>query len=293
MAYTPSATVTNGDPVRLLPRAVTLLDYTPGGPDREPTLFPSMNQNLAATYGSMTVDVWGADEIHGEAGDDTVYAGGGNDVVYGDGGDDDVIGGWGHDWISGGTGQDGVLGDDGRIFTSRNGLAEPLNGVTASTQQAIATPGNHQTATIYETGKLNKTVDLTPFALNPRTTANSSDDPLFRPLYADDLIYGGLGSDFLHGGSGDDAISGAEALVESYMPNATRTGLHPLRLDRAVQPGQRAAVQRRARRPVLPVRRVRPAPPDHAERRTAPPTRPTPPARTSRAARPPAAGSGC
>ena len=75
VAYTPSSTVTNGDPVRLLPRAVTLLDYTPGGPDREPTLFPLMNQNLAATYGSMTVDIWGADEIHGEAGNDTVHAG--------------------------------------------------------------------------------------------------------------------------------------------------------------------------------------------------------------------------
>ena len=114
-----------------------------------------------------------------------------------------------------------MLGDDGRIFTSRNGLLETLNGVTAvNAQSAIATPGSHQTATIYETGKLNKTVDLTPFALNP-DDANSSDDPLFRPSYADDLIYGGLGTDFLHGGSGDDAISGAEALVESYMPNAT------------------------------------------------------------------------
>ena len=33
-------------------------------------------------------------------------------------------------------------------------------------------------------------------------------------MYADDIIYGGLGDDFLHGGSGDDAISGAEALAE-------------------------------------------------------------------------------
>ena len=41
------------------------------------------------------------------------------------------IGGWGNDWISGGTGDDGVLGDDGRIFISRNGTAEPLYGIAA------------------------------------------------------------------------------------------------------------------------------------------------------------------
>ncbi len=202
--------------VRLLPRAVTLLDYTPGGPDRHPELFAGMNQNLASAYGRMQVDIWGADEIHGEGGDDTIYAGGGNDVVFGDAGDDDIVGGWGHDWISGGTGQDGVLGDDGRIFTSRNGLTEPLNGVvTANLQQHIATPGNIQEADIYVTGLLNKYVDLTPFGLNP---SSGFDDPLARPSYANDVIFGGLGSDFLHGGAGDDAISGAEALETSYAP---------------------------------------------------------------------------
>ena len=47
-----------------------------------------------------------------------------------------MIGGYGNDWISGGTGDDGVLGDDGRIFTSRNGPTEPLNGVTVATVAA-------------------------------------------------------------------------------------------------------------------------------------------------------------
>jgi Ca2+-binding RTX toxin-like protein len=36
------------------------------------------------------------------------------------------------------------------------------------------------------------------------------------PHNSDDLLYGGLGNDWLHGGSGDDAMSGAEALPESY-----------------------------------------------------------------------------
>ena len=68
----------------------------------------------------------------------------GNDVLFGEGQDDDLIGGYGNDWISGGTGQDGVLGDDGRIFTSRNGTAEPLYGVTATdgpAEPVISTPG--------------------------------------------------------------------------------------------------------------------------------------------------------
>src|SRR6185503_2154212 len=125
------------------------------------------------------------------------------------------IGNWGADWMSGGTGTDGILGDDGRIFTSRNGTAEPLYGIAATTQIDISSPGKVQTATINVTGQLTKAVDITPFDANPVTGLFN---PLFVPLYADDVIYGGLGDDFLHGGVGDDAISGAEALTESYAP---------------------------------------------------------------------------
>ncbi|HEX5857107.1 MAG TPA: hypothetical protein VFY91_03265, partial [Microbacterium sp.] len=187
-----------GETVRLLPRAVELLDYTPGGPD-----FASS---------ALTGDVIGNDEVHGESGDDTVYAGGGNDVVFGDAGDDDLIGGWGHDWISGGTGVDGILGDDGRIFTSRNGSTEPLNGVTAvNVQVEIATPGRVQVAVLYPAGRLNKRVDLTPFAVN-----NQVLDTLYAAKHANDLLFGGWDGDFIHGGSGDDGISGGEALTLAY-----------------------------------------------------------------------------
>ncbi|MEX2149864.1 MAG: LEPR-XLL domain-containing protein [Steroidobacteraceae bacterium] len=183
--------------LRIIPRAVQLLDYTPGGPDYDPI----------ASAG----DIGAADEVHGEGGDDFIYGMKGNDILFGEGQDDDLIGGYGHDWISGGTGQDGVIGDDGRIFTSRNSTIEPLNGVmTATVQQNISTPGNVQTATINVAGQLKKAVDLTPFNVDP------GEDPLFRALDADDIIYGGLGDDFLHGGSGEDAISGAEALPLYY-----------------------------------------------------------------------------
>jgi len=196
--------------LRIVPRAAQLLDYTPGGFDYDAV--------HAAT------DLGGADEIHGESGDDAIYGMAGNDVLYGDGQDDDLIGGYGLDWISGGTGDDGVLGDDGRIMTSRNvqagtggsdPMSEPLYGVlkVAQTDQFISTPGKIQQATINVSGALKKEVNLTPYSLVP---AGQPDDPLFAPLGADDIIYGGLGNDFLHGGAGNDAMSGAEALPQFF-----------------------------------------------------------------------------
>ena len=75
-------------------------------------------------------------------------------------------------------------------------------------------------ATINVSGALKKTADLTPFSVDPPWNARpTSSRTRPRPSRtADDIIFGGLGSDCLHGGSGDDAISGAEALVESYVP---------------------------------------------------------------------------
>jgi Ca2+-binding RTX toxin-like protein len=211
---------------RIIVRAVELLDYTPGGPD------------FAAVLAAM--DIGGADEIHGESGDDFIYGMKGPDVLFGDSEDDDLIGGWGPDWISGGTDMDGVIGDDGRILTARYALlpgtntaaadpsdpahyAELLNGVFKVDQlnKVIRTPGDIQKAIINPTldgtdatpGEIFKSVDLTPFNLDPDTAMQ---DRLFVPFYANDIIFGGLGNDFLHGSAGDDAISGAEALPEFF-----------------------------------------------------------------------------
>ncbi|MHB8050091.1 MAG: carboxypeptidase regulatory-like domain-containing protein [Coriobacteriia bacterium] len=208
---------TYAEPVRLIPRAVELLDYTPGGPDYDPTAL---------------TDVGAADEIHGESGDDWLYGMVGDDVIFGESEDDDIIGGWGNDWVSGGTGQDGVLGDDGRILTSRNSAVydEPLYGIAALLDrdpntrysdgnvlnEYVYTPGRMQEAIINVENALKKTVNLTPFNLDPIAASGSIQDPLFNPAHADDIIYGGLGGDFLHGGAGDDAISGAEALGTFY-----------------------------------------------------------------------------
>jgi Ca2+-binding RTX toxin-like protein len=191
---------------RIIPRAARLLDYSPGGPDYLPNA------------GTIDSDIGAADEVHGESGDDFIYGTAGDDALYGDAGDDDLIGGYGNDWISGGTGQDGILGDDGRIWTSRNGLAEPLNGIEAIPASEldlyIATGGDIQNSVINITGQLKKTANLTPFKLGDPDEPQYT--PTYDPLYADDIIYGGWGSDFIHGGDGDDAVSGAEALPEFY-----------------------------------------------------------------------------
>lgn len=171
--------------LRIIPRAAQLLDYTPGG----------LNFDPAAAD-----DIGGADEIHGESGDDFIYGMKGDDVLFGDAQDDDTIGGYGHDWISGGSGEDGILGDDGRIFTSRNGYSEPLNGLDEPKEQtAISIPGPFTGAVVFIADRLTKTVDLTPFEFG-----------------GSDIMYGGLGDDFLHGGADNDAMSGAEALTDFY-----------------------------------------------------------------------------
>src|SRR5262249_8528756 len=126
--------------------------------------------------------------------------------------DDQIIGGTGMDKIFGGTGEDSIVGDDGLIKIARDGLAEPLYGLTATTQTAIALPGPWTGAVVDITNILKTTVDL---------TIGHNADPLYiwTNGYAD-VIYGGLGDDWMHGGAGDDAISGAEALPQFY--NDTR-----------------------------------------------------------------------
>jgi hypothetical protein len=186
----------------------------------------------------------------------------GDDILFGDGQDDDIIGGYGNDWISGGTGQDGVIGDDGRIFTSRNGTAEPLNGVMTATSQTFHQhAGQNAAGRDHVTGQLKKAVDLTPFSQEPGWMAMDDEWGGQSKNTSDDIIYGGLGSDFLHGGSGDDAISGAEALPEFFEAPINPGGVlgynpatgefaaydeyDPLRQDHAQQPYGRAVETRR------------------------------------------------
>jgi Ca2+-binding RTX toxin-like protein len=203
--------------LRIVPRAMKQLDYTLGGADYAGGSYVN---------GVANADNGAADLIHGESGDDIIFGMAGSDVLFGEGQDDDIVGGYGHDWISGGTGQDGILGDDGLIATSRNGTADPLYNIVATTQQTISTPGQIQYAEINLTGELKKTFDLVPFSYDPSWNALNDEFPDIADAtpFADDIIFGGLGSDFLHGGSGDDAISGAEALDHAFVPTYDASG---------------------------------------------------------------------
>src|SRR6185503_19090533 len=144
--------------------------------------------------------------LRGEAGDDSVHGMSGNDFITGDGQDDHLLGESGDDWISGGAGDDAMLGDDGRVMTSRNGTAEPLYGIAATTQQVIEVKSLQLNATINVSGLLEHDVDLEPFAIGGA-----------------DVMYGGLGNDAMHGGAGQDLMSGAEAQAAFYLPAVAPT----------------------------------------------------------------------
>jgi len=225
--------------LKIIPRAMQQLDYTLGGGDYAGDGY---NADGQATPTGKPADNGAADLIHGESGDDFIFGMTGSDVIFGEGQDDDIVGGYGNDWISGGTGQDGVLGDDGLIYTSRNSTTgEPLNnvaGLLASDprpkyadgnvlDEVIKTPGELQYAVINISGQLKKTVDLVPLSYDPAWNAMDDEFPDNQGAapYADDIIFGGLGSDWLHGGSGDDAISGAEALPDAYVPTYNDQGI--------------------------------------------------------------------
>ncbi|MBL8817435.1 MAG: hypothetical protein JNL58_15515, partial [Planctomyces sp.] len=163
-------------------------------------IIPRTTQYLEYAFGGPNVSELN-DVIYGESGDDIIHGMAGNDVIFGDGQDDNLIGGAGNDRLFGGSGEDGILGDDGRIFTSRNGLTEPLNGITTtSTQATITLPATLIGAVVNVQGRLKKSVDLASYQTGGH-----------------DVVYGGLGDDFIHGGAGDDALSGAEATAAWYI----------------------------------------------------------------------------
>jgi Ca2+-binding RTX toxin-like protein len=217
--------------LRIIPRAMEQLDYHLGGADYNAGTYVGG----AAQVGDLAPDNGAGDLIHGESGDDIIFGMTGSDVIFGEGQDDDIVGGYGNDWISGGTGQDGILGDDGLIYTSRNSTSgESLYGVDSLLasdprpkyadgnvlNEIIKTPGEIQYAVINIEGELKKTVDIVPFSYDHNWIAQDDEYPdnANNTPFADDIIFGGLGSDWLHGASGDDAISGAEALEHAYVP---------------------------------------------------------------------------
>ena len=186
-----------------------LLDYSPTGDAGYVTCDPTAPDHCTTVVNTTPTNIGAADFLLGGPGNDVIYGETGNDAIYGNGQNDQLYGNSGSDWISGGTGNDGILGDDGLLLVARNGIAEPLYGIAATTQLVLSTGdgnANDLLATVNVTGELTYTAIEQPFFTG-----------------AADIMYGGLGNDFLHGGQGNDAMSGAEALPLYY-----DNGLDPL-----------------------------------------------------------------
>ena len=188
---------------RSSPRAIALLDYTPGG--------PRLQRRRARRLTSAA-----ADEIHGESGDDFIYGRSATTSLFGDGQNDTIIGGYGNDWISGGTGDDGILGDDGRIFAQPRSAHARAARTASPVDRAARTPRSRRRATQQDViqPRRRAAVHRRPDARQPRRRAQrrEPEHAVRAARIANDIIYGGLGNDSIHGGAGDDAISGAEAL---------------------------------------------------------------------------------
>ena len=204
-AYRRFAYDTYAGTLRIIVRAVQLLDYSPTGDLNYISTNPN-DQAVSTVLAGTNANIGGGDFLHGESGDDVIHGQTGSDRIWGDGQDDDLYGESNFDWLSGGTGDDGLLGDDGVLLTSRNGVAEPLYGIAATTQTVLSVPGDQQTTTIYSNLALRKEANLEPFYIGNN-----------------DVMYGGLGDDWLHGGAGDDAMSGAEALASYYTADPLAT----------------------------------------------------------------------
>jgi len=168
---------------------VTLLDYTPYGDAAYTSCDPAHPWICTVHSTSGDANIGGADFLYGAGGNDAVYGETGGDTIFGGAQDDTLYGNSGSDWISGGTGDDGVLGDDGLLLVSRNGYAEPLYGLAATTQLILGGEEHgdehdgNTAVTVNVTGSLAYTADRAAFLGRAATT----------------LIYGGLGNDFLHG----------------------------------------------------------------------------------------------
>ena len=186
---------------RIIARAVTPLDNTPGGPDLAgqapvsaggtcttgcgPLVTGAKATNGITDIGGTPVPVnWDnsgqpagtlqqGSEIHVESGDAFVYGGPADDTVFGGAQNDTIILGYGDNWVDGGRGDQCIIGGGGRCLVSLNGFSEPLYGVAAipssSLNQLITTPGNAQEAVINVAGAIDYSAILYPYNWDPNT----------------------------------------------------------------------------------------------------------------------------
>ncbi|HLZ94098.1 MAG TPA: hypothetical protein VKT20_02055 [Candidatus Dormibacteraeota bacterium] len=227
---------------RIIARAVTVLDDTPGGPDLagEASSGPLVtgakaNNGTGDIGGNPVPGNWAnsgqpagtlqqGSEIHAESGDAFIYGGPADDMIFGGAQNDTIVLGYGDNWVSGGRGDQCIIGGGGRCLVSRNGSSEPLYGIaaipsssstTSYLNQLITTPGNVQQATINVSGALNYTPLLYPYNWDPNTYAApgvSNGNPTYStnckenqtcPTY--ETVYG---HNIIYGGWGNGVVHG-------------------------------------------------------------------------------------
>ena len=127
-----------GTDEHIVPRAVTLLDYSPYGDASYTTCNPLVPDWCVQVPGT-GANIGAGDFLYGESGNDVVYGETGDDRIYGNGAGRLALRQLRQRLDLGGTGDDGVLGDDGLLELARNGVAEPLYGLAATTQVTLET----------------------------------------------------------------------------------------------------------------------------------------------------------
>ncbi len=216
-------------------RGVSLLDYTPGGPDLANQPGPLVSGDIGgntvpanAAAGITTGTLQRGSEIHAEAGDAFIYGGPADDVIFGGGQNDTIITGYGDNWVSGGRGDACIIGGGGRCFASRDSSSygEPLYGIdkipAGQISELITTPGNVQQAVINQQNAIKYTSLLYPYNWDPTSSGGTLPTfstgckqnqlcPHYQPRFGHNIIYGGWGGGVIHGGPGQSALSGSEA----------------------------------------------------------------------------------
>src|SRR4029077_17018296 len=249
----------NYSATHIVPRAVRLLDYTPGGPDLQGTAStssvatgdiggtPAVNPYTGlAAFAANGVRMTTGSEIHAEGGDAWIYGGPGDDLIFGGGQNNPIAPGYGNDWVPGGRGEACIIAGDGQCSASREQTAEPLYGIAATPAQSmIATPGSMQQAVINVSLALAYTALLFPTP----PAVNAPPGPQYRTVFENDIVYGGWGDDSIHATMGSDAISGAEApsgatatsraFTNTYDMNGVQLNTTPIESDwaRPFNPG--------------------------------------------------------
>ncbi|NRQ32081.1 calcium-binding protein, partial [Nonomuraea sp. NN258] len=148
-------------------------------------------------------DASGADQLHGEDGDDGLWGQDGDDRLRGGDGNDDLFGELGADRMDGGDGEDAMLGDRGGLVNERLDAADAQRlGFTVSLN---APPKESYTG--FTAGTYDRRADLLHDA-DGDTWATSALPHDGFSAGGDDVMRGGHGRDSLHGGYGDDLVNG-------------------------------------------------------------------------------------